>query len=63
MKIALPAAPSAAFPFAGDAKAQAGDPDEAEGPSSVWQRESRWRQAQHKRADQVQRQTLSLIHI
>ncbi|HRE53254.1 MAG TPA: hypothetical protein PLP22_00525 [Candidatus Competibacter sp.] len=57
MTTASPAASVAALPFASDSTAQAFDPDEAEGPQSAWRRESRLREAQHRRTHETQRQT------
>lgn len=56
MTTASPAAVSA-FSFPRASAAQDDGSDEVEGPQAAWRRESRLREAQHRRADQTQRQT------
>ncbi|MBK7541441.1 MAG: hypothetical protein IPI57_06480 [Candidatus Competibacteraceae bacterium] len=57
MKTVLTATAGASLTFTLNRMARADDSDEVEGPQSAWRRESRLREAQHKRAHQTQRQT------
>ncbi|HCK80801.1 MAG TPA: hypothetical protein PK880_13645 [Candidatus Competibacter sp.] len=57
MNTVLTATAGASLNFALNRMARADDPGEAEEPQSAWRRESRLREAQHKRAYETQRQT------